>query len=649
MTHLVKSATVRQLLRRKDGTGLEGRMAETGKKVEVRYGAFACTIEGYDNPVEQLRGILGEMQQMIAATPQLTPITEGSEAEEIEEALDTSERAEDPSPGIVVIRDGAAAGTTAARPDDASDAEEVPWATEEKAEYAEAAPEPDEEPTESDLAEDGPTEHGLADEEPEPSEPDIGTERNVDGAHSDLEEPQRDEGSQGGISAAAIAATGLAIGGAQLTDAFDIGDTRATDEPASDGEAAADDTWSLPGGDAAAEESETAGEDCQADVLADDLSREDFSDVPEEPVESTDYLPSDDAPSDEYDPVRTAEDVDAAETQNIFAAPLEEAPNTEPPLAEGDFPASEDVQPALETADTVEDAPNIFAPPDAASYVLEDQASEGFAESEFETPADHGTMDLPQDATPPWEEEPGDEQAAVAHEDEASDAAETPSESIETPVSDAVNIFAAPPEDPPESLDIFAAPTASDDETEESAETTAEVPDVPAVEVDASPEPMNIFAAPRQPPADPVPAPPASEPARVNIFAAPTASDDTIEESAGAIAEVPDVPEVEADASPEPMNIFAAPPQPPADPVPAPAASEPAQVNIFAAPQEAVAAAEPSEIWDQATATLANAAPESVQETLADIGNTVAQFEAPPDEPQPADLMSDAPTPAADE
>ena len=624
-------------------------MAETGKKVEVRYGAFACTIEGYDNPVEQLRGILGEMQQMIAATPQLTPIIEGSEAEEIEEALDTNERAEDPSPGIVVIRDGAAAATAAARSDDASDAEEVPWATEEQTEYAEAAPEPDAEQAESDLAEDAPTEHALAGEELEPSERDIGTEQNVDGARTDLEERRTDKDSLGGISAAAIAATGLAIGGAQLADAFDKDDAQAMDEPASNGDAAAEDTWSLPSDDVAAEESETAEEDSQADALADGLGRERFSEALDEPVESADDIPSDDDPTDEHDPVGIAEEVGVAETQNIFAGPVEEATYSEPPLAEEDSPGGEDVHPVSEAEDTVEDVPNIFAPPDTASPAVGDPAFEGAAESEFDTPADYGTMDLPQDATPPWEEEPGDEQAAAAHENQASDVAEKPLENAETPVSDAVNVFATPPEDLPESLNIFAAATASDDEPGESAGATAEVADVPAVEADASTEPMNIFAAPPQPSADPLPAPPPSEPAQVNIFAAPSASDDTIEESAGATAEVPDVPAVKADASPEPMNIFAAPPQPSADPVPPPPASEPAQVNIFAAPPEAVAAAEPSDIWDQATETLANAAPENVQETLDDIGSTVAQFEASPDEPQPANLTPDAPTPAADE
>ena len=60
-------------------------MAETGKKVEVKYGAFACTIEGYDNPVEQLTKILGEMRQFIATTPQ---VGAGAEAMKIQEALD---------------------------------------------------------------------------------------------------------------------------------------------------------------------------------------------------------------------------------------------------------------------------------------------------------------------------------------------------------------------------------------------------------------------------------------------------------------------------------------------------------------------------------------------------------------------------------
>lgn len=99
-------------------------MAETGKelgkKVEVRFGAFACTIEGYDNPVEQMREVLGLMQQMITDTPALADASHAFDPQPIEKALQ-----DDDSPGIVVIRNEQAepAGQMSARArDSASDA-----------------------------------------------------------------------------------------------------------------------------------------------------------------------------------------------------------------------------------------------------------------------------------------------------------------------------------------------------------------------------------------------------------------------------------------------------------------------------------------------------------------------------------------------
>lgn len=81
-------------------------MSDKNKKVEVRYGSFTCSIEGYDNPVEQLREILGLMQNMITETPQLADQAGEFDPTNVEDALSgETER----TPGIVVIRnaDGA--------------------------------------------------------------------------------------------------------------------------------------------------------------------------------------------------------------------------------------------------------------------------------------------------------------------------------------------------------------------------------------------------------------------------------------------------------------------------------------------------------------------------------------------------------------
>ena len=63
-------------------------MAGEGKKVEVRYGAFACSIEGYEDPVEKLREVLGMMQTMIAETPEMRQIASDFDAEEARDFLD---------------------------------------------------------------------------------------------------------------------------------------------------------------------------------------------------------------------------------------------------------------------------------------------------------------------------------------------------------------------------------------------------------------------------------------------------------------------------------------------------------------------------------------------------------------------------------
>ena len=84
-------------------------MSDTGKKVEVRFGAFSCTIEGYDDPVDRMREILMLMQQMIRETPALSDHgTEFGEDEvaRIESALDRRGTPDGASPGVVVIRAG---------------------------------------------------------------------------------------------------------------------------------------------------------------------------------------------------------------------------------------------------------------------------------------------------------------------------------------------------------------------------------------------------------------------------------------------------------------------------------------------------------------------------------------------------------------
>ncbi|MEM7746103.1 MAG: hypothetical protein AAF409_20605 [Pseudomonadota bacterium] len=88
-------------------------MSKTEKKVEVRFGAFSCSIEGYDDPVDQLRDILGMMQKMIAETPALADASHEVDAEPDLDALETA--AADPAAvgGVAMPTEVSASG----RPD----------------------------------------------------------------------------------------------------------------------------------------------------------------------------------------------------------------------------------------------------------------------------------------------------------------------------------------------------------------------------------------------------------------------------------------------------------------------------------------------------------------------------------------------------
>ena len=80
-------------------------MADNGKRVELRFGTFSCTIEGYDDPVEQVREILRVMQQMIRETPALTDHRlDEAEVARIESALGQQAIEHDVGSGIVLIR-----------------------------------------------------------------------------------------------------------------------------------------------------------------------------------------------------------------------------------------------------------------------------------------------------------------------------------------------------------------------------------------------------------------------------------------------------------------------------------------------------------------------------------------------------------------
>lgn len=63
-------------------------MSEDGKRVEVRMGTFACTIEGYDDPIIKLREVMTLVQQMVTETPALVDLSVDVDNAEVQKALD---------------------------------------------------------------------------------------------------------------------------------------------------------------------------------------------------------------------------------------------------------------------------------------------------------------------------------------------------------------------------------------------------------------------------------------------------------------------------------------------------------------------------------------------------------------------------------
>ena len=69
-------------------TIVEGIMAQEGRRVEVRMGSFACTIEGYDDPISKLKEVMTLVQQMVSETPALVDVSPDIDNAELQEALD---------------------------------------------------------------------------------------------------------------------------------------------------------------------------------------------------------------------------------------------------------------------------------------------------------------------------------------------------------------------------------------------------------------------------------------------------------------------------------------------------------------------------------------------------------------------------------
>ena len=536
-------------------------MADAAKKVEVRFGAFACTIEGYDDPVAQMREVLGMMQRMISETPALAEAAE-FDPDQVKDALKGS--GEDPSPGVVVIRSNEAVDPA----DQAEDASTEDLAT---TDISDVTAEPS-------LHSDGDADHGKGFEE-------------APVAESSPEEAKTSYGT-GGLAAAATAAvagTGLAAMAKKLTgeaeraeDAYD--DLRSSAIETSDDLSDQVDDGVADLGSRVAH----AAEEAEAEVsqtLTDDA--EDLTETTEEALDSVSSFvgePQTVDPSTPIDAVPGSQPVpEDSAALNIFAAPAATTSEASPqPIEYGvDGAPQQDDQPEPETFAeqpvVVSEAPNIFAAPateaDAVSTAAV-SASDDFAES-----AVSAVQDVAEDIATDASEEIQNLEPAMADTatpiEEAADTAET------------VNIFAASaplaadvPNDADEPIPFEVKSDIGSARYEESVPVAEEVPAEPAemvtenvVDAPAAPRTFNIFAPPTPEPSplEDVSVAPEQPVSAVQILSETEIASPTMPEAVGdaPVGTTADVLEQQQAEAPS-INIFAAEPdieQPTPNPV----------------------------------------------------------------------------------
>lgn len=598
-------------------------MAETGKKVDVRYGAFACTIEGYDNPVEQLQLILGEMQKMIAETPQFSKIGTGDEADEIKEALNPQSDGQDGSPGIVVIRDSEAQpvpqSTARVSPDPVTDAEEVeqPDASEVEEDSEDQTSRAGETAPQTSIFE-APFEAEPSDSEsaPEPSET-VETP-----APSDDEQESFIEQHATAIAGTAAAAIGAAILSKDDETADHVVEAESVEDAVAD-VASANAAVSDSEDDAFSDEGLTSNEaEPGAESSDDPWSVAQVDDAPEtsdsEAPSQTVAQNADDASDDDHDDTAATADqtreeaVTPDEAQDVWTGDLEpEVEPVEAPLAE----------------------------PKAFSIFADPEPEEAVAQAEPETPLAEPGQKAQVDAAPVSAAPVNifanpDDEVAVAPEPEVAQAPEpTPEPEMPSEPKASPNIFATPEPEAAPSVNIFADPedhAADEVQKPEAVEPAAQLAEDTAISPDEQPTTdwSNAGAA--------TAVAAATATAAINIFADPDPEPEDTSETTSpldaiseALAEPVDAIVAQTPVE-EAVNIFA---NPDADPIAAIAD------EIEEAEQETAS------VWDTASETLSNATPDTVRQTLDDLGARLSQAADTSTEPateEPAAQQVDA-------
>ena len=105
-------------------------MSSADKRLDLRFGAFACSVQGFDDPVQPVQQVLRAIQHLLEESPELSDTAINFDAEAIEQLVgEVARRAElnehevEIVPGLIIIHHGAggdlAAGAAAAESDSA--------------------------------------------------------------------------------------------------------------------------------------------------------------------------------------------------------------------------------------------------------------------------------------------------------------------------------------------------------------------------------------------------------------------------------------------------------------------------------------------------------------------------------------------------
>jgi len=98
-------------------------MAASHKRLDLRFGAFACSVQGFDDPVMPVQQILRAIQTLLEESPEIADAGISFDAETIESLIEEVARRADVetsdleiTPGLVIIYHGEGAPPDLAAP-----------------------------------------------------------------------------------------------------------------------------------------------------------------------------------------------------------------------------------------------------------------------------------------------------------------------------------------------------------------------------------------------------------------------------------------------------------------------------------------------------------------------------------------------------